>query len=74
MPRSANVCPRNRVRYNGYPEIADIFHRMTVELAIGRPDFACAETFGSYAVARLQGMEPSEAEKGILGIYRALGR
>ena len=59
---------------DGYQEIADIFYRMTVELAIGRPDFACAETFGSYAVARLQGMEPSEAEKGILGIYRALGR
>ena len=59
---------------DGYPEIADIFHRMTVELAIGRPDFACAETFGSYGAARLQGMEPSEAEKGILAIYRALGR
>ena len=56
-----------------YPEIADIFHRMIVELAINRPDFACVETFAAYAAARLQGMESAEAEKGILRIFRVLG-
>ena len=61
---------------DGYPELADIFHRMVVQLAIGASDsdFACVETFAVYGASRLQGMGPSEAEAGILAIYRALGR
>ena len=42
MPRSANVCPRNRVRYNLFAQI--LLRQRQVELALDAlPDLLCAE-------------------------------